>query len=154
MFPGWVATNNAYRIPRTYLKFNDQLLKVKVFQWSVLGEIDKAKAQKKAIFYEFLDTLRKVLRDTSTAYENHDKATKNLLALEQATQELYQVYQRHKSLTQQGIQSEFITLAYKIKYDRIRLLLNRAQLQQLLSIVRLYQELAAGYKDSALASVN
>jgi len=154
MFPGWVATNNAYRIPRTYLKFNDQLLKVKVFQWSVLGEIDKAKAQKKAIFYEFLDTLRKVLRDTSTAYENHDKATKNLLALEQATQELYQVYQRHKSLTQQGIQSEFITLAYKIQYDRIRLLLNRAQLQQLLSIVRLYQELAAGYKDSALASVH
>lgn len=147
MFPGWVATNNAYKLPQTYLKFNDQLLKVRVFQWSVLGEIDKAKGQKKAIFYEFLDTLRRVLRDTSTAYENHDKATKNLIAIEQATQELLLVYHRHQSLSDQGIQSELTTLAHKIEYDRMRLILNRAQLQQLLSIVRLYQELASGYKD-------
>ena len=124
MFPGWVATNNAYHLPQTYLKFNDQLLKVRVFQWSVLGEIDKAKGQKKAIFYEFLDTLRRVLRDTSTAYENHDKATKKLIAIEQATQALFLVYQRHQSLTEQGIQSELATLSHKIEYDRIRLVLN------------------------------
>lgn len=146
VFPGVKAGNNAYSFPQSYLQFNDQLLKVHIFKWSVLGEIDQAKGQKKAIFYEFLDTLRRALRDTSTAYENHDKATKNLLAIEKATHQLWLVYQRNLSLTEQGIQSEMELLNSKIEYDRMRLVLNKAQLQQLISIVRLYQELAGGYK--------
>ncbi len=50
------------------------------------------------------------------------------------------------------IQSEFTTLSHKIEYDRMRLTLNRAQLQQILSIVRLYQELASGYKETEASS--
>lgn len=147
IFPGWVAGNNAYSIPNKYLHFNDQLLKIHVFQWSVLGEIEKAKGQKKAVFYSFLDTLRQAMRDTSNAYINHDRTTKNLSSIEAATHELWRVYQRNQQLQKQGIHSEFDMLKAKIEYDRMRLVLNRAQLQQILSIVRLYQELAGGYEE-------
>ena len=147
MYPGLRGGINSYAFPSHYIKYNDQLLKVSVFKWSVLGEIDKARGQKKAVFYQFLDVLRAALRDTLSAYINHDRTTRNLQNIEQATAQVLLVYQRNKSLKEQGIQSEFAMLASKIEYDRMRLVLNRAQLQQLLSIVRLYQELAGGYAD-------
>jgi len=87
------------------------------------------------------------LRDTLSAYINHDRTTRNLQNIEQATAQVLLVYQRNKSLKEQGIQREFAMLASKIEYDRMRLVLNPAQLQQLLSIVQLYQELAGGYAD-------
>ncbi|TIE23274.1 transporter, partial [Legionella pneumophila] len=47
---------------------------------------------------------------------------------------------------QTGIQSYIETLNSKISLDKINISLNQDKLQELLSIVRLYQELAGGYR--------
>jgi outer membrane protein TolC len=143
---GPVSLDSRYTTPRHIVKFNDQLLKVPALKLSVLGEIAKAKALERKSYYFYMDTLQKALRDTTNALSSNDRLTNQFTQTKKATQHLSKAYALNQRLSQQGIQSYFDTLKSKIALDKSNIDLNQAKLQQLLSIVTLYQELAGGYK--------
>ena len=55
------------------------------------------------------------------------------------------VYQLNHDLYQQGIISYVQLLEEKIKLDKIKILVNTHKLEQTLTVVNLYQDLAVGY---------
>ena len=147
---GPVAGNNSYNIPNpittNVVDFNDELLKIPVLRASVLGEIDKAKGLDKVSYYNYVETLQKVLRDTSNAFSANYRLTNKLTQTESAQIHLAKSYKLNQSLTAKGIQSVMDTLKSKIALDRMDISVNQDKLQQLITIVNLYHELAGGYK--------
>jgi outer membrane protein TolC len=147
---GPVAGNNSYHFPNpittNVVDFNDELLKIPVFKMSALGEIAKAKGLNKVSYYNYVDVLQKALRDTTNALSANSRLNNKLQQTTVATQHLTKAYDLNQRLYQQGIHSVMDTLHSKIALDRINIALNQDKLQQLITVVNLYQELAGGYK--------
>ncbi|WP_232220557.1 hypothetical protein [Legionella tunisiensis] len=55
-------------------------------------------------------------------------------------------YDLNSRLYQRGIQNYVETLKSKILLDKMNINLNQDKLQQLITVVKLYQELAGGYR--------
>lgn len=147
---GPVAGDNSYHFPNpvttNVVDFNDQLLKIPVFKMSAFGEIAKAKGLDKAAYFQYVDILQKALRDTTNALSANSKLSNRLQQTILAKQHLTKFYNLNMRLYQQGIQSYNDSLKSKIAVDKINITVNQDKLQQLLSVVKLYQELAGGYK--------
>lgn len=147
---GPVAGGNNYNFPNPLMQnsvnFSDEILKIPAFKMSALGEIAKAKGLEKVSYYNYIDTLQKALRDTTNAISAHSRLTNKLMQSESAGTHLAKAYQLNYRLYQKGIQSYLATLDSKIKLDRINITINQDKLQQMVTIVNLYQELAGGYK--------
>lgn len=154
---GPVAGNNAYNFPSPLMQnavdFNDELLKIPALKLSALGEIDKAKGLDKVSYYNYIDTLQKALRNSTNALSANYRLTNKLQQTESAQQQLAKSYNLNERLFQRGIQSKMDTLKSKIALDRIEINVNQDKLQQLLTIVNLYHELAGGYKNGESAEV-
>lgn len=149
---GPVAGDNSYHFPTpittNVVDFNDELLKIPVFNMSALGAIAKAEGLNKVAYYNYLDVFQKALRNTTNALSAHAKITTKLTQAESAVQHLHQAYQLNEQLYQRGINSKLSTLDSKIVWDQIQIKQNQTRLQQLITVVNLYQELAGGYKSS------
>jgi outer membrane protein TolC len=63
----------------------------------------------------------------------------------QAQTHLAKAYHLNDKLYKQGIQNLVDTLKSKVALDRVNIELNQDKLKQLLTIVKLYEELAGGY---------
>ena len=55
-------------------------------------------------------------------------------------------YHLNRELSQRGIQSYFETLQSKVELDKKNIAVNRAKLQSLLTVIKVYQELGSGYE--------
>ncbi|KTD76507.1 TolC family protein [Legionella waltersii] len=143
---GQAAGDSRYAWPRQKVYFNDQLFKMPLIKMSALGEIGKAKGLNKVSYYHYVDVLQKALRDTTNALADHDRYTNKLARTIKAQQHLAKAYILNYRLYKSGLQSYVSILNSKIALDKINIQLNQDKLQQLLSVVRLYQELAGGYK--------
>lgn len=143
---GPVAGNNRYILPRQMVHFNDQLLKIPGLKLSVLGEIAKARGLEKVSFFNYLDTLQKALRDTTNALSANDRLTNKFKLTQTAQTHLAKIYNLNHRLYKRGIQNYMDILKSKIALDKINIDLNQDKLQQLITTVNLYQELAGGYK--------
>jgi multidrug efflux system outer membrane protein len=143
---GAAAGNNRYIAPRVPVYFNDQLIKMPILKMTVLGEIAKARGLNKVAYFNYIDTLQKALRDTTNALSNHDRLTNKLNQTIDAQQNLAKAYHLNERLYKQGIEPYFNMLKTKISLDRINIKRNQDKLQQLVSMVNLYQELAGGYR--------
>ncbi|HAT8859186.1 TPA: TolC family protein [Legionella pneumophila] len=143
---GLAAGDSRYALPKKTVKFNDQLLKAPIIDMPVLGAVAKAKGVNKVSYYNYIDTLQKALRDTTNALSENERLTNKLKQTASAQKHLAKAYNLNDRLYQTGIQSYIETLNSKISLDKINISLNQDKLQELLSIVRLYQELAGGYR--------
>ncbi len=147
---GPVAGNNSYSIPSPLMKnavdFNDELLQIPLLKASVLGEIDKAKGLDKVSYYNYIETLQRSLRDSTNALSANYRYTNKFKQTESAQIQLQKSYNLNKNLYQKGIDSKFALLQSKLALDRINITLNQNKLQQMITIVNLYHELAGGYK--------
>lgn len=154
---GPVAGNNAYNFPSPLMQnavdFNDELLKIPALKLSALGEIDKAKGLDKVSYYNYIDTLQKALRNSTNALSANYRLTNKLQQTESAQQQFAKSYNLNERLFQRGIQSKMDTLKSKIALDKIAISVNQDKLQQLLTVVNLYHELAGGYKNGESAEV-
>jgi len=113
---------------------------------SVLGEIAQAKGLDKVSYFNYVDTLQKALRDTTNALSANDRFTNKLKQTQEAQRYLAKSYELNRRLYKKGIQNYVDMLKTKIILDRININLNEDKLQQLITIVALYQQLAGGYK--------
>lgn len=152
---GPVAGNNSYHFPTpmttNMVDFNDELLQIPAFKMSALGEIAKAEGLNKVAYYNYLDVLQKALRNTTNALSAHTKISNKLIQVESSTQHLQKAYQLNDRLYRRGISSKLSTLESRIAWDQARINQNQTQLQQLITLVNLYQELGGGYKASESA---
>lgn len=146
LIAGKAAGNNRYIFPHKNIYFNDELLHAPIFKFSVLGEIAKARGLNKVSYYDYIDTLQKALRDTTNALTENERFTNKLNHTRHAQKHLARSYLLNYRLYQRGIQNYIDTLQSKVVLDRINITLNQDKLQQLITIVRLYQELAGGYR--------
>lgn len=146
LFLGPVAGNSRYSLPRQLVYFNDQIATIPALKLSVLGEIAKARGLDKVSYFNYIDTFQKVLRDTTNALSANDRLTNKLKHTEAAQRRLARAYNLNYRLYKRGIQNYVDTLTSKIALDKINIEVNQAKLQQLITIVNLYQELAGGYK--------
>ncbi len=128
------------------LNFNQALLQIPVFQGSVYGQIDKAKGLNKASYYRYTDTLRKVMRDVNNDLSAHDLYTQRYMDIQNAEKNAQEVYQLNEALYHQGIDSYQKLLESKVQYDLLAIQTNQSQLEQFITIVNLYQDLAVGYR--------
>lgn len=143
---GRAAGDSRYSNLKVPIYFNDQLVSMPLLKMTVLGEIAKARGLNKVSYYNYIDTLQKALRDTTNALSANDRLTNRLNQTSEAQQHLAKAYDLNNRLYKQGIQSYFNMLKSKITLDRINIKLNQDKLQELVSIVSLYQELAGGYR--------
>lgn len=147
---GPVAGNNAYNFPSPLMKnavdFNDQLLQIPLLRASALGEIDKAKGLDKVSYYNYIETLQHSLRDSTNALSANYRYTNKLAQTESAQVQLQKFYNLNHSLYQKGIESKLNLLQSKLALDKINITLNQNKLQQMITVVNLYHELAGGYK--------
>lgn len=148
---GPVAGNNAYNFPSPLMTnavdFNDELLQIPLLRASTLGEIDKAKGLDKVAYYKYIDTLQKALRDSTNALSANYRFSNKFNQTESAVTAINKKYTLSQNLYQKGIQSKLSLLQTQLELDRIKLTLNQDKLQQLITTVNLYYELAGGYKE-------
>lgn len=150
---GLAAGDNRYALPKETVKFNDQLLKAPIIDMSVLGAVAKAKGVNKVSYFNYIDTLQKALRDTTNALSENERLTNKFQQTAYAQKHLAKAYNLNHRLYQTGIQSYVETLKSKISLDKVNISLNQDKLQELLSVVRLYQELAGGYRANLESAV-
>ena len=143
---GAASGHSRYVFPRKADDFNDQLVRSPIFAFSVLGEIAKARGLNKVSYYDYIDTLQKALRDTTNALTENDRLTNKFNQTTHAQQHLAKAFNLNHRLYKRGIQNYVDTLRSKISLDRININLNQDKLQQLITIVNLYKELAGGYR--------
>ncbi len=146
LYAGLMAGNGLYTNPKIPVYLNDQLLSIPVFRFSVLGDIARAKGINKESYYHYVDTLLGALKDTTNALSTYDHLSKKLKNIDAAQKHLARSYGLNRRLYKSGIQSYAMMLKSKIDLDEINIKLNQAKLEQLLSIVRLYEQLAGGYR--------
>ncbi len=112
---------------------------------SAYAEINKEKGRKYAAYYHYIKTVRTVLAEVDDALSQHhslgQKHDQIRIALYEATKQ----YKAAKQQYQQGRISYAETLSFKINLDHMQVMLNKAKIQQMASIVNLYHVLGGGY---------
>lgn len=137
-------TANGFQLGQA-IHFNQAIGEMPILKASTYGQLMEAKGLNKAAYYRYSNTLRKVLKDVSTALSAHDLYTRRLDDALRAKEELSHAYQLNKALYQRGIISHLSLIEDKIKLDELSIEVNHHKLEQLMTIVALYQDLAAGY---------
>ncbi len=128
-----------------YFSFNEFLLEVPVLKASAFGEIAKTKGLNKASYYRYTDTLLRVMRDVNNDLSAHDLYTQRLNDLLIAQEHTQQVYDLNHDLYQRGIISYQALIKERILIDETAIEVNQYKLDQFMTIVNLYQDLAVGY---------
>lgn len=127
------------------IHFNQAIAEMPILRASTYGQLIKAKGLSKASYYRYTDTLRMVLRDVSNDLSAHDLYTKRLDDILRAQQELSHAYALNKSLYQRGIISHLKLIEERIRLDELAIEVNQHKLEQFITIITLYRDLAAGY---------
>lgn len=145
MARGDIATiPNGYTLG-TPIYFNQAILSQPLLTLSSFGELDKAKAITKAAYYHYVDTLRRALRDVDSDMAAHEYFTQRLNITITATEDEAKAYRLNRALYHQGIISYLSLLDEKRKLDELNILVNKRKIEQTLTIINLYQNLAVGY---------
>ncbi|OGV25780.1 MAG: hypothetical protein A3F18_05550 [Legionellales bacterium RIFCSPHIGHO2_12_FULL_37_14] len=148
LFMGPISKFSRYTLPKFMVYFNDQLLRIPVLKLYVLGEIEKATGQRNMAYYAYLDTLQKILQDTTNALSAHDRLSHQLLDTVNSRKHYAKIYKLNLALTKQGIQSNIKTLQTKLLLHKKKIAVNHDKLQSMLAVIKLYQELGGGYHAS------
>lgn len=113
---------------------------------STFGQIEAQKGAYQAQVYRYIQTVRKILKDVDNDFSANRQYSNNYQSTQQAWKDLAEKYKLQQGLYQTGIMSYTQLLDAKIQLDNLALTVNQAKLQQAITVVNLYQDLAGGYK--------
>ena len=145
-----MARGDIATIPNGYtlgmpIYFNQAILSPPLLTMASFGELDKARGKSKAAYHRYIDTLRKALRDVDSDLSAHQFFTERLDKTVAAKEAVHEAYNLNKGLYHQGILSYLRLLEEKVKLDEINILVNQRKIEQTITIINLYQDLAVGY---------
>lgn len=127
------------------INLSEAYLSTPVVNLPVFAQIAASKAQYKAKYIKYIETIRQALRDVDNdlsaylAYSN--QLTNNLSAYRHENKQCNWVKQRYHH----GINNKIDVIQCRIKLDQFELMLNRNKLEKMMVIITLYQDLAGGY---------
>lgn len=107
--------------------------------------IDRTKAQYYSAYYNYLQTVREAFSQVDNALAKHNNSNKTADYQQIALNKAQRLYDIAKTQYSKGAISYFETLALKINADYEFAKLNQIKVQQLNSIVNVYQSTGGGY---------
>lgn len=152
---GMQSSNGTIGTPNTYGTFNDAYLNWQVTP-SVFGQIEASNGQYKAATFNYIKTVRQILRDVDNDFSARSFLAKKLQAERSSYKHAEEEYKLQNGLYNQGIIPYIEVINSKLLLDNLALSINQSKLQYLLVQVLLYQDLAGGYnyKNSNNSSSN
>lgn len=126
-----------------------------LFNMGLYADIDKAKAGYYSAYYNYVQTVRNAFSQVDNGLSSHDslnqKAKQQDIALTKS-KNLYTIAQKQY---RQGVISYANTVGLKLNIDYALASSNQVKIQQMNSLVNLYQALGGGYQvESQLTKVN
>ena len=144
-FFGGGSINGALSSPDQYVKMTDAYL-----DWGIspatFGQIEAQKGAYYSQIYQYIQTVRKALRDTDNSFSFNNRVNEKYAHLSDAFNLINRKYNLQDGLYKSGLISNLMLTQNRIEVDNMKITLNQAKLEQALSLVNLYQELAGGYK--------
>jgi outer membrane protein TolC len=144
-FFGAGSTNGELGSPTNYVPMQDAYMNWGINP-STFGQIEAQKGAYQAQVYRYIQTVRKILKDVDNDFSANRQYSSNYQNTQQAWNDLAKQYKLQQGLYQTGIMSYTQLLGNKIQLDNLVLTVNQAKLQQAITVVNLYQDLAGGYK--------
>jgi outer membrane protein TolC len=129
----------------TAIHFNQSIVSQPVITLASLGELRKARGLSKASYFRYINTLRKALRDVDDDLASHRYFSERLSKTISAKMDLGNAYNLNRDLYKQGLSSYLELLEHKIKYDEIQIVVNQHKIDQILTLIHLYEDMAVGY---------
>lgn len=113
--------------------------------FGIYGQIQQAKGQYYAAYYNYLQTVRTAFASVDNDLSAHQQLTKSLDTQGKAYNSSVRAYQFAESSFKDGLYSKPTLLQNAVVMDKAALTLQQSKLQQLGTIVQIYQDLGGGY---------
>lgn len=128
---------------------------IPVFNLGLYADIDQAKGGYYGAYYNYIQTVRTAFGEVDNGLSRHDSLNRQYQQQVQAYQKAQNMYAIGNKQYKQGAISFANTVGFKLNIDYTNAGLNQLKIQQLNSIVNLYQVLGGGYNaESSLTRVN
>ncbi|AUR51970.1 efflux transporter outer membrane subunit [Aquella oligotrophica] len=125
-----------------------------VFNLGLYADVDKAKGGYYAAYYNYIQTVRNAFSQVDNGLSKHDSLTKQYKIQEAGYQKAQNMYAIGQKQYKNGAISLANTVGFKLNIDYTKAGLNQLKIQQLNSIVNLYQVLGGGYNyESSLTTI-
>lgn len=116
-----------------------------VFNLGLYADVDKAKGGYYAAYYNYIQTVRNAFAQVDDGLSKHDSLNKQYKIQEAGYQKAQDMYTIGQKQYKQGAISLANTVGFKLNIDYTKAGLNQLKIQQLNSIVNMYQVLGGGY---------
>lgn len=154
MARGDIATQPNGRTLGQPVYFNQALLETPLITLSTFGALDKAKGLNRAAYFRYQQAIRKALKEVDDDLSAHDYFSQRFHHTAKAEKHFHQAYDLNQSLYQKGVISYVTLLEERVKLYRVKMKLNQHKLNELLTIVRLYQDLGVGQSCPVISTNN
>lgn len=144
-FFGAGSGNGTLATPNNYFPIQDDYINWGINP-STFGQIEAQKGTYQAQVYNYIQTVRKALRDTDNGMSSNQQYSMNYINTVKAKHAFDKRCNLRNDLYQTGIIGLQDILSDKIQQDKLAIRVNETKLQQAITLVNLYQELAGGYK--------
>lgn len=115
------------------------------FNMGIYAQIDKAKAGYYTAYYNYAQTVRSAFAQVDNSLASHDSLTENLKERQQSLDKANNIYSIAQKQYKYGSIAYADTLNLKLNVDYALASQNQVKIQQLNSLVNLYQALGGGY---------
>ena len=112
---------------------------------SSFEQVKAAKGGYYVAYYNYMQTVKSAFADVDNSLTNQDKINQQYLATQKSDAAITQYYQLMQVKYQVGTTDKINLINAKLATDSSNLNLNQTKMQQLASIVQVYQSLAGGY---------
>lgn len=143
-FTGQASLNGTFANPNNAAAFADAYTQLNVAP-STFGSINVGRKvfQREVINYN--KVIQNALREVSNGIDANEKLSLKYIADKQALEAMIDHYNLQQDKYNQGIVNKISLLNTQIQVNELELALNTSKLEQLVSIILLYQQLAGGY---------
>ncbi len=127
------------------IRLGEAYINTPVIDLPIFAQISASKARYKAIYIQYIVTVKEALRDVAndlsaySAYSNQLNINTSALNDEKRRCHLAELRYRH------GLDDKIELIKCKIEMDQFELMINQNKLEKMIAIVNLYQNLAGGY---------
>jgi outer membrane protein TolC len=142
----WAKPNTFGRVQDAYINWQ--------INPSVLGAIEASQGGYKAATFNYIKTVRQILREVDSDFAANSYYKQKLNAEKQAYINTSKEYSLQESLYKNSIIAYTELLNSKIRLDNLALSVNQTKLQYFLCQVVLFQDLAGGYNYNLKEDVN
>lgn len=139
------ALNNLFGNKETYWEYQSGI-SMPVLKLGTFGAIKAAKGQYYADFFTYVETVKNAFAAVDSGLASHQRSTESLDQLLDMYNGTEKKYEFQKIRYQEGLSNLPDVLTLNVTLNQAGIMVAQSKLNQLMSIVKLYQEMGGGYK--------